>query len=102
MDPRAGSGHDFAGFWRVGSALRGIFSFSLNISGFLNQCESSNTALRLVGFQRYLIYIIIKQLKNKYLIKLNIHTGSDWPGGLPGDSRWAGGPGWYVGRLADG
>ena len=22
MDPRVGSGHDFAGFWRVGSALR--------------------------------------------------------------------------------
>ena len=27
-------------------------------------------------------------------------SGSDWPGGLPGDSRWAGGPVGMVGRLA--
>jgi len=28
-----------------------------------------------------------------------MHPGSDWPSGLPGDSRWAGGP---VGRWAGG
>ena len=29
-----------------------------------------------------------------------ILSGSDWPGGLPGDSRWAGGPvGEWGGRL---
>ena len=28
-----------------------------------------------------------------------VHTGSDWPGGLPGDSRWAGR---LVGRWAGG
>ena len=39
---RVGSGHDFAGFWQVGSALRD-FSFSLIISRFLNRNDSSNT-----------------------------------------------------------
>ena len=33
MDPRVGSGHDFAGFWRVGSALQ-IFKFFLLIFKF--------------------------------------------------------------------
>ena len=47
--------------------------FLLIISGFLNQCEFSNTAFELVGFLRYFIYIIIKQLINNYLIKLNIY-----------------------------
>ena len=42
--------HDFAGFWRVGSALRNFQSFLLIISGFLNQCESSNTAFELMVF----------------------------------------------------
>ena len=78
MNPRAsgrvGSGHDFAGFWQVGSGQHfGNFSFLLNISGFLNKCESLNTAFGLMGFLRYLIYIIIKQLINYYSIKLNIH-----------------------------
>ena len=59
---RVGSGHDFTGFWRVGSGQHfGNFSFLLITSGFLNQCESSNTAFGLMGFLRYLIYIIIKQ-----------------------------------------
>ena len=28
MDPRVGSGHNFAGFWRVGSALRILYLFT--------------------------------------------------------------------------
>ena len=58
MNPRVGSrsgwvgsGHDFAGFWRVGSGQHfGIVSLLLIISGFLNQCESSNTAFGLIVF----------------------------------------------------
>ena len=54
---RVGSGHDFAGFWRVGSgrvgsALR-IFKFFTN---YFLVPESSNTAFGLIDFLRYLIY----------------------------------------------
>ena len=59
MDPRVGSGHDFTGFWRVGSAFQ-VFSFLLIISRFLNRYESSNTAFRFIVFLPYLIYIIIE------------------------------------------
>ena len=62
MDPRVGSGrvgsgHDFAGFWRVGSGQHfGFFSFLLIISWYLNRYESSNTTFGLIDFLRYLIY----------------------------------------------
>ena len=57
MDPWVGSGHDFAGFWRVGSGQHfGFLSFSLIISLYLNRYESSNTAFGLIDFLRYLIY----------------------------------------------
>ena len=57
MDLRVGSGHDFAGFWRVGSSQHfGFFSFLLIISWYLNRYESSNTTLGLVDFIRYLLY----------------------------------------------
>ena len=62
MDPRVGSGrvgsgHDFAGFWRVGSGQHfGFFNFSLIISQYLNRYESSNTTFGLIDFLRYLIY----------------------------------------------
>ena len=57
MDPRVGSGHDFAGYWRVGSGQQfGFFSFLLIISWYLNRYESSNTTLGLMDFHRYLIY----------------------------------------------
>ena len=61
MDPRVGSGrvgsgHDFAGYWRVGSGQHfGFFSFLLIISWYLNRCESSNTTFGLNEFLRYLI-----------------------------------------------
>ena len=63
MEPRVGSGHDFPGFWRVGSGQNfGLFSFSLIISWFLNQYESSNNTFGLIVFLRYLFYIIIMKL----------------------------------------
>ena len=59
---RVGSGHDFAGFWRVGSGQHfGFISFLLSISWYLNRYESSNTTFGLIDFHRYLIY-------NNYLI----------------------------------
>ena len=68
---RVGSGHDFAGFWRVGSALR-IFQFFLHIiSWYLNGYESSNATFGLIDFLRYLIYIIINLLINNYSIRDN-------------------------------
>ena len=58
-----GSGHDFAGFWRVGSGQHfGFISFLLIISWNPNQYESSNTTFGLIDFLRYLIY------SNHYLI----------------------------------
>ena len=46
---RVGSGHDLAGFWRVGSGQHfGFLSFLLIISRYLNRCESSNTTLGLI------------------------------------------------------
>ena len=62
MDPRVGSGwvesgHDFAGFWRVGSGQHfGFVSFLLIISWYLNRYESLNTAFGLIDFLRYFIY----------------------------------------------
>ena len=57
MDPRVGSGHDFAGFWRVGSGQHsGFLGFLLIISWYLNRYESSNIAFGLRYFLRYLIY----------------------------------------------
>ena len=56
---RVGSGHDFAGFWRVGSgrvSTSDFPSFSLIISWYLNQYESSNTTFGLIDFLQYLIY----------------------------------------------
>ena len=55
---RVGSGHDFAGFWRVGSGQHfGFFNFLLIISQYyLNRYESSNTTFGLIDFLRYLIY----------------------------------------------
>ena len=59
---RVGSGHDFAGFWRVGSGRVGsgqhfgFISFLLIISWYLNWYESSNTTFELIDFHRYLIY----------------------------------------------
>ena len=51
---RVGSGHDFAGFWRIGSGQHfGFLSFSLIISWYLNRYESSNTAFGLIDFLRY-------------------------------------------------
>ena len=48
---RVGSGHDFAGFWRVGSGQHfGFFSFLLIISWYLNRYESPNTTLGLIDF----------------------------------------------------
>ena len=64
MDPRVGvgSGHDFAGFWRVGSGQHfGFISILLIISWYLNRYESSNITFGLIDFHRYLIY-------NNYLI----------------------------------
>ena len=59
---RVGSGHDFAGCWRVGSGQHfGFISFLLIISWYLNRYESSNTTFGLIDFHRYLIY-------NNYLI----------------------------------
>ena len=59
---RVGSGHDFAGFGRVGSGQHFVFlSCLLIISWYLNRYESSNTALVLIDFLRYLIY-------NNYII----------------------------------
>ena len=57
MDPQVGSGHDFAGFWRVGSGRQhfGFFSFLLIIAWYLNRCEFSNTTFGLIDFLRYLI-----------------------------------------------
>ena len=53
---RVGSGHDFAGFWRVGSGQHfGFFSILLIISWYLNRYESSNTTFELIDFLRYLI-----------------------------------------------
>ena len=55
---RVGSGHDFAGFWRVGSGRVSTSDFSsilLIISWYLNRCESSNTTFGLIDFLRYLI-----------------------------------------------
>ena len=50
---RVGSGHDFARFWRVGSGHHfGFISFSLIISWYLNQYESSNTTFGLIDFHR--------------------------------------------------
>ena len=69
MDPRVGSGrvgsrsgrvgpgHDFAGFWRVGSGQYfGLLRFLLISSWYPNRYESSNTAFGLIDFLRYLIY----------------------------------------------
>ena len=58
LDPRVGSGHDFAGFWRVGSGWVNlwILRFLLISSWYLNRYESSNTAFGLIDFLRYLIY----------------------------------------------
>ena len=62
MNPRVESGrvrpgHDFAGFWPVGSGQHFRFiSFLLIISWYLNQYESSNTTFGLIDFHRYLIY----------------------------------------------
>ena len=48
MDPRVGSGHDFAGFWWVGSGQHfGLISFLLIISWYLNRCESSNITFQI-------------------------------------------------------
>ena len=77
---RVGLGHNFSGFWRVGSGRVSTSEFLvvlLIISGLLNQWESLNTAFGLMIFLRYLIYIIINQLINNYLIKLNIHIDSN-------------------------
>ena len=59
---RVGSGHDFAGFWRVGSGQHFGFLGFLLISSWY---ESSNTAFGLIDFLRYLIYN--KWIINKYL-----------------------------------
>ena len=54
---RVGSGHDFAGFWRVGSGQHfGFLRFSLIISWYLNRYEYLNTAFGLIDFLRYLMY----------------------------------------------
>ena len=54
---RVGSGHDFAGFRRVGSGQHfGFFSFLLIISWYLNRYESSNTIFGSIDFLRSLIY----------------------------------------------
>ena len=46
---RVGSGHDIAGFGRIGSGQHfGFFSFLLIISWYLNRCESSNTTFGLI------------------------------------------------------
>ena len=63
MDPRVGSGrvgsgHDFAGFWRVGSgrvSTSDFFSSLLIISWYLNRYESSNITFGFIDFLRYLI-----------------------------------------------
>ena len=58
---------------RVGSGQHfGNFSFLLIISGFLNQCESSNTAFGFMVFLRYLVFVIIEQLINDYIINLKV------------------------------
>ena len=47
---RVGSGHDFAGFWRVGSGRVSTSEFKvflLIICWYLNRFESSNTAFRI-------------------------------------------------------
>ena len=78
MDPRVGSGrvgsgHDFAGFWRVGSGQHfGFFSFLLIISWYLNRYESSNTTFGLIDFLRYLIYN--NQLIHKYNYSIEDYT----------------------------
>ena len=45
MDPGIGSGHDFAGFLQIGSAL---VQFLLITFRFLNQYESSNTTFGMI------------------------------------------------------
>jgi len=56
MDPRVGSGHDFAGFWQVGLGQHfGFFSFLLIISWYLNRCESLNFTFGLIDYLLYLI-----------------------------------------------
>ena len=53
---RVGSGHDFAGFWRVGSGQHfGFFSFSTDYFLVPESIESSNTTFVLIFFQRYLM-----------------------------------------------
>ena len=57
---RIGSGHDFAGFWQVGSGQHfGFLSFFTIISWFLNRYESSNTTFGFIVFLRYLMIHII-------------------------------------------
>ena len=53
MDPRVGSGHDFAGFWRVG--LGQHFGFLSFFTDYFLVPESSNTAFGLIDFLRYLM-----------------------------------------------
>ena len=72
---RVGSGHDFAGFWRVGSSRVSTSDFSvflLIISWYLNRYESSNTTFGLIDFLRYLIYN--NQLINKYNYSIEDYT----------------------------
>ena len=57
IDPRVGSGHDFAGFLRVGSGQHFVFlKFFTDYFLVLNRFESSNTAFGLIAFLRYSIY----------------------------------------------
>ena len=57
MDLRVESGHDVAGFWRVGSGQHfGSIRFLLIIYWYLNRYESSNTTFGLIDFNRYLLY----------------------------------------------
>ena len=71
---RVGSGHDFAGFWRVGSGqifFTDYFLVPESINKQLNRYESSNTTFGLIDFLRYSTYnnLII----NKYLFNQRMH-----------------------------
>ena len=59
MDPRVGSGHDFAEFWQVWSGQHfGFLSVLLIILWYLNRCESSNMNLRILHSDWLIFYDI--------------------------------------------
>ena len=65
---QVGSGHDFAG-WALWN-----FQFFTDYFWISETMWIFEYCIRIGGFLRYLIYIIIKQLINNYFIKLNIQT----------------------------